>query len=87
MHSEKEEHLLLAKLGERIRKLRIEEGYSNQEAFAYASDIPRAQYGRYEKGTNLTIVSLYRVLKRHQITFEEFFGDGFAEVNKAMKEK
>ena len=40
----------LNKLAERIRSLRIKKGYSNYENFAYEHKIPRAQYGRYEKG-------------------------------------
>ena len=82
----KQEEILVAKIGERLKKLRVEKGYSNQESFAYVSDTPRAQYGRYEKGTNLTILSLFKILKHHNITFEEFFQEGFDEVNKIMRE-
>lgn len=83
----KEEELLFFIIGKRIRDLRVKKGYSNQEAFAYVSDIPRAQYGRYEKGTNMTIVSLFKILKEHKITFEEFFKEGFEDVNKTLKGK
>lgn len=77
--------LLYKLLGERIRALRIAKGYSSQETFAYDADIPRAQYGKYEKGSNLTIQSLYRILAFHQITFEEFFSDGFDKLNIQIK--
>ena len=82
-----EEKILVVKIGERLKKLRIEKGFSNQESFAYVSDIPRAQYGRYEKGTNLTIVSLFKILKAHHLTFSEFFAEGFGEVEEMMRSR
>lgn len=68
---------LHALMGKRITELRKKAGYRNQEGFATDANIPRALYGRYEKGTNLTIDSLHRVLKHHEMTFTEFFKDGF----------
>ncbi len=76
----KDEKKLYPKLGERIRELRKKAGYTSQETFAYDADIPRALYGRYEKGSNLTIYSLFRILKFHKISFEEFFSIGFDDV-------
>jgi transcriptional regulator with XRE-family HTH domain len=67
-------------MGKRITDLRKKAGYTSQETFAYDADIPRALYGRYEKGSNLTISSLYRILKQHKITFREFFEEGFEEL-------
>ena len=81
---EQEIELLYKLLGERIRKLRIEKEYTSQETFAYDADIPRAQYGKYEKGANLTILSLYKILKYHKITFEEFFGEDFQKLDKLI---
>lgn len=74
-----EEKKLYRLIGERVTELRKKAGYTSQETFAYDANIPRALYGRYEKGANLTIYSLYRILKHHQITFEDFFKDGFEE--------
>jgi transcriptional regulator with XRE-family HTH domain len=73
----KEEEKLLRSMGKRIRELRIAAKFSSQEAFAYEAGIPRAQYGRYEAGSNITILSLQKVLKFHKITLEEFFSKGF----------
>ena len=73
----KEEEKLLRLIGKRIRELRIGKGYSSQEAFAYEANIPRAQYGRYEAGTNITVISLNKIIKFHKITLEEFFSKGF----------
>ncbi len=84
---EREKEVLYGKIGERLKKIRLEKGYKNQESFAYVSDIPRAQYGRYEKGTNLTLLSLFWILSHHNISFEEFFSEGFEDLNKLMKGK
>lgn len=76
----KTEKQLYAHMGKRITDLRKKAGYSSQENFAYDADIPRALYGRYEKGANLTIGSLHRILNHHNITFKEFFAEGFEEM-------
>lgn len=77
--SKKDEHIKrqLENLGNRLRALRIAKGYTNYEQFAYEHDIPRAQYGRYEKGQDLRFSSLLKVLKAMGVTLEEFFKDGF----------
>ena len=67
----------LNKLAERIRSLRIQKGYSNYENFAYEHKIPRAQYGRYEKGEDLRYSSLVKVVKAFDMTMTEFFSEGF----------
>lgn len=76
----KEEKKLYKLLGSRITQLRKNAGYTSQETFAYDANVPRALYGRYEKGVNLTLFSLYRILKYHKITFEEFFKEGFEDI-------
>jgi transcriptional regulator with XRE-family HTH domain len=67
----------LKKLGERIKQLRIERGYSSYEYFAYEFEISRAQFGRYENGQDLRFSSLIKVINAFGITLEEFFGEGF----------
>jgi len=64
-------------LGKRIRDLRLKKGYSNYEYFAYEHDIPRAQFGRYEKGEDLRYSSLLKVIRAFDMTLEEFFSEGF----------
>jgi len=68
-----DEELFLKALGERIRQLRIQAGYTSQEDFSYDADIPRAQYGRYEKGVNITITNLRKIARFHKLTLEQFF--------------
>lgn len=82
---EEEIELFYKLLGERIRQLRIESGYSSQETFAYDAEIPRAQYGKYEKGTNMTILSLCKILKFHKMSFETFFSEDFQKIDKLMR--
>lgn len=77
---DKEEKKLYSLLGKRITELRKKAGYTSQETFAYDADIPRALYGRYEQGANLTIWSLRRILKYHKISFSDFFKNGFEEL-------
>ena len=67
----------LHKLGNRLRQLRIEQGFSNYEQFAFEHNLPRAQYGRYEQGQDLRFSSLLKVLKALDISLEEFFKEGF----------
>lgn len=67
----------LTRLGNRIRALRVERGYTNYENFAFDHDIPRAQFGRYEKGEDLRYLSLLKVTRAFGITLEEFFSKGF----------
>ena len=68
-----EEEKFLRVFGERTRQLRKKAGYSSQDQFAYDAEIPRAQYARYEKGVNITLLSLRKILKFHNITLSEFF--------------
>jgi transcriptional regulator with XRE-family HTH domain len=67
----------LKKLGNRIKALRIKAGFSNYEYFAYKHEIPRAQFGRYERGEDLRYTSLLKIIKAFGITVQEFFRDGF----------
>jgi len=67
----------LETLGKRIKELRIKKGYTNYEYFAYEHDIPRAQYGRYEKGEDLRYTNLVRVVSALGISLKEFFSEGF----------
>jgi len=67
----------LQNLGERLKHLRKEKGYTNYEQFAFDNEIPRAQYGRYEKGQDLRFSSLLKILKALDISLKDFFSEGF----------
>ncbi|HWY11284.1 MAG TPA: helix-turn-helix transcriptional regulator [Bacteroidia bacterium] len=66
-------------IGNRITDLRKKAGYTSQETFAYDANIARALYGRYEKGANITVNNLHRILKYHEMTFKDFFAEGFQD--------
>ncbi|MFA6083780.1 XRE family transcriptional regulator [Mucilaginibacter sp.] len=65
------------KLATRIQSIRKLKGYDNYERFAYDHNIPRAQFGRYEKGQDLQFTSLVKVVKAFDMTLVEFFSEGF----------
>lgn len=67
----------LKKLGERIKQLRMNKGYSSYEYFAYDHNISRAQFGRYEKGQDLRFSSLIKVINALDVSLVEFFEEGF----------
>jgi len=65
------------KLANRIKLLRLKKGYSSYENFAFDKGIPRAQYGRYETGTDIQYTSLLKLAKAFEMSLEEFFSEGF----------
>ena len=67
----------LQKVGNRIKALRIKRGYTSYEIFAFENNINRAQFGRYERGEDLRLSSLLRILKALKVSPEEFFSEGF----------
>ena len=67
----------LKKVGLRLRSIRKKKGYSNYENFAFTHGINRVQYGRYEKGADMRISSLLKIVKAFDMTMEEFFAEGF----------
>lgn len=55
----------------------MEKGYSSYENFAFDHKIHRAQYGRYETGTDMQFTSLLKIARAFDMTLEEFFSKGF----------
>jgi transcriptional regulator with XRE-family HTH domain len=47
----------LVQIGQQLKALRKAKVYSNYEQFAYEHNIGRAQYGRYENGSDLRRVA------------------------------
>jgi transcriptional regulator with XRE-family HTH domain len=64
-------------LAKRIKFLRINQEYTSYEHFAADKEIPRTQYGRYEKGEDIRFTSLVKLADAFGITLEEFFSEGF----------
>jgi transcriptional regulator with XRE-family HTH domain len=76
---ESEEYLKM--LGKRLKKFRIDRGYTNYEHFAFDNGIGRAQYGKYETGGNIQFDTLVKLLNSLDVTLKEFFSEGFDQVN------
>lgn len=63
----------LLKIGEVLKNLRHKAGYSSYETFAFEKGLNRVQYWRMEKGQNITLKSLFKVLDIHSLSLVEFF--------------
>lgn len=64
-------------LAKRIKSLRINQEYTSYEHFAADKEIPRTQYGRYEKGEDIRFTSLVKLADAFGVSLEEFFSKGF----------
>ena len=62
-------------LGKRLKFLRKQQE-SNYEQFVFKHDIGRAQYGRYETGSDMNITTLLRILEALEVSPREFFSEG-----------
>lgn len=60
-------------IGERIKQLRKDAGFTNYENFAFEHDLNRVHYGRMERGINFTMKSLLKILAIHKISLKDFF--------------
>ena len=56
-------------------------GRSYYENFAFEKDIPKAQYGRYEKGEDLRFSSLIKIIKAIDMKPQKFFAEGFENIS------
>jgi transcriptional regulator with XRE-family HTH domain len=69
----RQKHAELVNLGNTIRALRQEKGFS-QEAFADEVDLDRAYVGRIERGeNNPTVLTIYRIAKALGVTPRKLF--------------
>jgi transcriptional regulator with XRE-family HTH domain len=68
---------LIKKIGRKMARLRKEMGYSNADDFSYDKGLNRAQYGKYEAGSqDLRMSTLTTIINKFGLTVEEFFGEG-----------
>jgi transcriptional regulator with XRE-family HTH domain len=68
-----EEKIVLKKIGDKLKQLRKDAGYTSYEYFAYENNISRPQYGKYEAGANIQLNTLIRILSHLNISLEDFF--------------
>lgn len=74
MKSTKSFNRVLTVVGMRLAELREKKGYGTLKEFADVYDLPQIQYWRMEKGkANITLKSLGRILKIHNMTLQDFF--------------
>ncbi|WP_294962586.1 helix-turn-helix transcriptional regulator [uncultured Flavobacterium sp.] len=66
---------IILQIAEKIKALRKEKGFKSYETFAFEYDINRVQYWRIEKGNNITLKTLIKILAIHNLTLNEFFKD------------
>lgn len=64
---------ILVEIGQHIRHLRKTNTNLSAENFAYEKGFDRVQYSRIEKGTNITIKTLLKVVDAHNMTLKDFF--------------
>jgi transcriptional regulator with XRE-family HTH domain len=74
-----EQQRIIKKIGERLKALRVAKGHSSYEIFAFENNIDRSQYGKYERGADMRISSLVKILAALDISVEEFFSEGFED--------
>lgn len=60
-------------LGKRIKQLRVKNGYTSQETFAYDNNYTLSYYSRLERGEDIRFTSLVRVAKALNVSLEELF--------------
>lgn len=66
-------NIILTKVAQKLKQLRIDAGYTSYETFALDNDLDRKQYWRIENGSNLTLKTLVTILNKHKISLEDFF--------------
>lgn len=71
----------IKKIGIRLKDIRKSLGFSNSDKFAHHYDIDRAQYGKYETGSqDLRISSLIKILNKIGYTLSGFFNSDYDEI-------
>ncbi len=74
----KNDNQYLLKFGNRLRKLRIKQGYTSLERFAFDNEISRSLYSDYESGKgNITLKNLVKLTEALDISLKDFFSEGF----------
>lgn len=72
----------ILKIGMRLRQIRKSLGFTNSDIFANHYGLDRAQYGKYETGSqDLRISSLLRILDKINYKLPDFFNDDYNSIN------
>jgi hypothetical protein len=65
----------IKQIGDKLKEMRIDAGYTSYETFANDFELDRKQYWRVEAGTNITLRTLIKVLEVHELSLKDFFND------------
>ncbi len=65
----------LIKIGSKFKDLRVAKGYTSYENFAIEFDLDRKYYWSVEKGRNISLEYLFKLLEIHKIDLRDFFND------------
>lgn len=66
----------MRKIGIKLRKLRINKGFTSAESFSNEYGLARGYYWGIENGKhNITLLYFYRLCKIHTTTVEDFLHD------------
>jgi len=70
----------IKRIGTKLRAIRKKLGFGNSDDFANKHGLDRAQYGKYEAGSqDFRISSLIRVLDKMGYKLSDFFNDEYDE--------
>lgn len=79
-HSHKPKEI--KKIGIRLRAIRKQMGYGNSDDFANKFNLDRAQYGKYETGSqDFRISSLIKILEKINFSLSSFFNEDFDKID------
>lgn len=70
---EQYQQVQITQISSALKRLRIEKGYSNYDHLAYDIGMSRSQYGAYENGQNVTLLTLMKILHHFEMTLVDFF--------------
>lgn len=72
---EKKIELKINEISQKLKAIRLSNGYTSYETFAFENELNRVQYWRIESGKNITLKTLIKVLDIHKISLKDFFED------------
>jgi transcriptional regulator with XRE-family HTH domain len=68
----------IKKIGNRLKAIRKGLGFGNSDKFANYYNLDRAQYGKYETGSqDLRMSSLIRILEKIDYKLSDFFNEDY----------
>ncbi|MNK46498.1 Helix-turn-helix domain protein [compost metagenome] len=71
----------IKKIGLRLKAIRKALNFGNSDKFALHYDLDRAQYGKYEAGSqDLRISSLIKILEKIGYSLSDFFNEDYENI-------